>query len=70
LKDGDVVQDVNGKPVLTKEDFIKALQEEPKNQPMIRIARTDGNGMMNPIYIQLNSPEYPDPSNPPPDPAP
>jgi len=70
LKGGDVVRDVNGKAVTSKEEFIEVLQEALEDQPMIRIDRADENNMTNPIYIQLNSPEYPDPSNPPPAPAP
>ena len=60
LKDGDVVRDVNGQMVETKEEFIKALQKASEDRQMIRIERTHENGMMNPIYIELNSPDSPD----------
>ena len=55
LKKGDVIRDVNGQRVKTKEEFIKALQKASEGQSMIRIERTHENNMMNPIYIELNS---------------
>ena len=55
LKNGDVIRDVNGQAVKTKEEFIKALQKASEEQSMIRIERTHENNMMNPIYIELNS---------------
>ena len=60
LKNGDVIRDVNGQLVKTKEEFIKALQKASEDQTMIRIERTNETGMMNPIYIELNSPDSPD----------
>jgi len=55
LEEGDIVHDVNGKPVGTAEEFIEALQTAPKKQqPMIKIERLRDNGEMHPIYIELH----------------
>jgi PDZ domain-containing protein len=53
LREGDVIQNVNGKQVATKREFIEALQKVPEEQPMVRIARVTENGMMDPIYLKL-----------------
>jgi hypothetical protein len=54
LKDGDIVQDVNGERVETAEDFIEALQTATEDQTMLRIARIKNNNLMDPIYIELH----------------
>jgi hypothetical protein len=54
LKDGDIVQDVNGEQVETAEEFVEALQAATEEQNMIRIARIKNNNMMDPIYIELH----------------
>ncbi len=66
LKDGDVIRDVNGKQVTTKGGLIRALQEASEERSVIRIARANEDGMMDPIYIQLNSPDSPAPADRPP----
>jgi len=66
LKGGDLVRNVNAKAVTSKEAFIEALREALEDEPMIRTDRADEDNMTDPIYIRLNSPEYPAPSDPPP----
>ncbi|WP_333664953.1 PDZ domain-containing protein [Desulfobacter postgatei] len=51
LRDGDQIQNVNGKPVKTARELIDTLQNIPgETHGMIRIARAN----KNPIYIELH----------------
>lgn len=66
LKGGDVIRDVNGQQVNGKKEFLWALQRASEDQSMIRIERTNENGMMDPIYIELSSADSPSSTTPPP----
>ena len=52
---GDVVNNVNGKPVSTADELIETIQIESQNreQGTLRIERLRQNEVMDPIYIEL-----------------
>lgn len=56
LKEGDIVNDVNGHPVKTVQEFTEALQSASKeiSPSIIRIERLNSNGEIDPIYIELH----------------
>lgn len=55
LNQGDIINDVNGKPVKTAQQFIQALQSASKgNNHPIRIERLKNDRFIDPIYIELN----------------
>lgn len=56
LNQGDIINDVNGEPVKTAQQFIQALQSVSKgnNHPIIRIERLKNDHSIDPIYIELN----------------
>lgn len=53
LKEGDIVRDVNGRRIQTLQEFIEHFQTALNEESMIRIERIGENGLMNPIYIEL-----------------
>lgn len=56
LEPGDIVTNVNGNPVLTINDLVKALEAATKDleRPVVRIERIRKDGTMDPIYLELN----------------
>ena len=55
LNQGDIINDVNGEPVKTAQQFIQALQSASKgNINLIRIERLKKDRLIDPIYIELN----------------
>jgi S1-C subfamily serine protease len=53
LEQGDIVRDVNGRPVKSTAALLAALKDPPNGEPMIRIGRMRKNGLVDPIYIEL-----------------
>jgi hypothetical protein len=53
LNEGDIVRDVNGRPIKSTADLFAALEDPPVDPTMIRIERLNKNGLMDPIYIHL-----------------
>lgn len=64
LEKGDTIRIVNGKPVETIEGFISILQNLSKEPTRIRIDRFRENGIIYPIYIELQTPTHDDGSDP------
>ena len=55
LDEGDIIADVNGEPVQTTQEFIKALQKYSEDEmTMVRIERFKKDGMIDPIYMELH----------------
>ena len=54
LKSGDIVRDVNGKPVGTTSEFIEALQAANEEHNIIMIERLKNSTDIEPIYIELH----------------
>ena len=53
LKEEDVISNVNGQPVPTKQDFIQILQSALKDNPIIKIDRFRNGNFIDPIYVEL-----------------
>jgi hypothetical protein len=53
LAPGEVVSNVNGKPISSAQDLIEALQSVSLEHPIIRIERWRGDMMFDPIYLEL-----------------
>ena len=54
IQKGDIISDVNGSSIKSKDDFIDTLQNSPGKLPLIRIERLRNNHEIDPIYIELN----------------
>jgi len=54
LEAGDIVRDVNGRPVNSTDELIESLKNPPPELPTIRIERLRRNGQIDPIYIELH----------------
>ena len=56
IKSGDRILAVNGMPVTSRDELIKALLHitTDMNPPIIQIERLDDNGQLDPVYVQIN----------------
>ena len=52
LREGDVIDDVNGVPVSNREEFMQEVTKAARGQGMIRISRQGTDKMTNPIYLR------------------
>lgn len=52
LREGDVIDDVNGVPVGNREEFLQEVTKAARTHGMIRISRQGGDKMTNPIYLR------------------
>jgi len=56
LTEGDIIQDVDGRQVNTLKEFVERLQHAHEGKTTVRIERYNKSNMIDPIYIELQSP--------------